>query len=188
MKVRKGLDIEGGNKDEYVLKIHQKIYSQNKAGQVWNQYLVDKLVNVLGFKQSTVDECVFYRGKTLYVLYTEDSILAGPDSKDIYQIIKDMKKSKLDVTIKGDLQDFLRVNTERKLDWSTHLTQPHLIYQILKYLRLEDGWVTTKPTPASSLVILSRNTESEAHDGSFNYCSIIGKLNYMEQATRRDIS
>ena len=116
MKVRKGLDIEGGNKDEYVLKIHQKIYSQNKAGQVWNQYLVDKLVNVLGFKQSTVDECVFYRGKTLYVLYTEDSILAGPDSKDIYQIIKDMKKSKLDVTIKGDLQDFLRVNTERKLD------------------------------------------------------------------------
>jgi hypothetical protein len=45
---------------------------------VWNQYLVTKLIE-LGFKQSRVDECAFYRGETLYVLYTDDSLIAGPD-------------------------------------------------------------------------------------------------------------
>ena len=63
MKVSKSFYIKSGNEDDYVLKIHQNIYSQKQAGRVWNQYLVGKLVNVLGFKQSTVDECVFYRWK-----------------------------------------------------------------------------------------------------------------------------
>jgi hypothetical protein len=41
--------------------------------------------------------------------------LAGPDEKEINQIIKEMKKAKLDITIEGDLQeDFLWVNIERK--------------------------------------------------------------------------
>ena len=56
MKVPKGFEIEGGNEDDYVLKIHQNIYGQKQSGRVWNQYLVLKLVNVLGFKQSTVDK------------------------------------------------------------------------------------------------------------------------------------
>ena len=51
MKVPKGFEIEGGNEDDYVLKIHQNIYGQKQSGRVWNQYLVNKLVNVLGFKQ-----------------------------------------------------------------------------------------------------------------------------------------
>ena len=43
--------------------------------------MVNKLVNELGFKQSKVDERVFYRGQTLYVMYTDDSILDGPSDK-----------------------------------------------------------------------------------------------------------
>jgi hypothetical protein len=37
-------------------------------------------------------------------------------------------------------------------------------------------------------VILKRHTDSEAFDGSFDYRSIIGKLNYLERGTRADIS
>ena len=73
------------------------------------------MVNDLHFKQSKVDECVFYRGKTIYVLYTDDSILASPDQKEIDQIIKDLKKANLNITIEGDLQDFLGVNIDRKM-------------------------------------------------------------------------
>ena len=42
-----------------------------------------------------------------------DSILADPDTKEIYQIIKNLKKSKLGITIKGYLQHFLGVNIKR---------------------------------------------------------------------------
>jgi hypothetical protein len=74
MKVPAGVKIEGGgDAKDYVLKIHRNIYGQKQAGRVWNKYLSNKLVNELGFKQSKVDECVYYRGKTLYVLSTDDS-------------------------------------------------------------------------------------------------------------------
>ena len=124
----------------------------------------------------------------MYALYTDDSILAGPDKAEMDQIIKEMQEAKLDITIEGDLQDFLGVNIERKADGTIHLTQPHLIDQILKDLRLEDENVTTKPIPASSSKLLSRHSESEAFDGSFDYRSVIGKCNYLEKSTRSDIA
>ena len=141
-----------------------KHLQKKQADRVWNKYLVQNLVNVLGFKIFSVNGCVFYRGKTLYILYTDASILAGPDRKEVYHIIKDMKKSKLDITILGDLQDFLWVNIERKLDGSINLNQHHFIDQIIKDLRLEYEQVTTKPSPASSSVLLLHHAESEAHD------------------------
>ena len=149
---------------------------------------MNKLVNELGFKQSKVDECVFYRGQNLYVLYTDDSILDGPSEKEIDQIIKELRKAKLDLTVEGDLEDFLGVNIEKKKYGTIHLTQPHLIDKILKDLRLDNDIVTTKTTPASSSVLLSRNSTSQPHDDSFNYRSVIGKLNYLERGTRSDTS
>jgi hypothetical protein len=69
---------DGDDPKDFVLKLNRNVYGQKQAGRVWNKYLVDKLVNEVGFKQSEVDECVFYKGKMLYVLYTDDSIIAGP--------------------------------------------------------------------------------------------------------------
>ena len=190
MQIPKGfkLDLpEGG--ENHVLKIHRNIYGQKQAGRVWFHYLRDKLVNELKFKQSKVDECVFYRGKTLYVLYTDDSLLAGPDNEEIEQIIKDLKRAKLDITDEGDIQDFLGVNIDMKADGTIHLTQPHLIDQILKDLKFpEDRKVTEKQTPSKSSEILKRDIDGVDFDGSFHYRSIIGKLNYLEKATRSDIA
>ena len=91
----------------------------------------------LNFTQSKIDECIFYRGRTVYMLYTDDSILAGPSMDEIDQIVKDLKKAKLNVTDKGDIQDFLGVNIQHKSDGTINLTQPHLVDQIL--------WMTKHP-------------------------------------------
>lgn len=69
-------------------------------------------------------------------------ILAGPNQSKIEQIIKEMTKANLDITVKGDLQDFLGVNIERKDNGTIHPTQPHLIDKILKDLRLDGEEVT----------------------------------------------
>ena len=125
----------------------------------------------------------------MYVLYTDDSILAGPNLGEIEKAIEDIKKAKLDITIEGDLQDFLGINITRKEDGTIHLAQPHLIDQILKDLALQD---TTKPktTPASSSRLLSRHSDSPSFEENefFNYRSVIGKLNYLEKGTRPDIA
>jgi hypothetical protein len=188
MEIPKGFDLEGANRKDYVLKIHRNIYGQKQAGRVWNQYLVDKLVNKVGFKQSKVDECVFYRGNVIYVLYTDDSILAGPDKAEIDKVIADIKKAKLDITVEGDIQDFLGVNIERKDDGSIHFTQPHLIDKILESMNMTDKKLITKPTPAPSSRILHRHSDSPDFDNSFNYRSVVGMLNYLDKGSRSDIA
>ena len=62
----------------------------------------------------------------MYLLYTNDSILAGPDKDEIAQVIKDLKGANLDVTYEGKMEDFLGINIQRK-DEEIHLTQPHII-------------------------------------------------------------
>ena len=96
MEIPKGVEIDGVPKEQlkdYVLKIHKNLYGQKQAGRVWYQYLADKLVNKVGFVQSKIDECIFYKGSVVYVLYTDDSILAGPDEKEIQKIVQEIKDS-----------------------------------------------------------------------------------------------
>jgi len=188
MRIPKGFTIDGGKGDDYVLKLNRNVYGQKQAGRVWNDYLKEKLTKDLGFVQSKYDECVFFRGKVMYVLYTDDSILAGPDPKEVEKAIEDIKRSGLNITVEGDLQDFLGVNIVRKSDGTIHLTQPHLIDQVLEELRLTGNNVSTKDTPARSSVILRKHEESPPFDGHFNYRSVIGKLNYLERGSRPDIA
>jgi Reverse transcriptase (RNA-dependent DNA polymerase) len=188
MKIPSGFELTDGSPKDWVLKLHRNVYGQKQAGRVWNQYLVHKLTNTLHFVQSKVDECVFYRGSVMYVLYTDDSLLAGPDKKEIDKVIQDLTRAGLNITVEGDIQDFLGVNITKLEDGRVELTQPHLIDQIISDLRMKDDSVKSKPIPAPSSKILGRHPDSQPFDCSFNYRSIIGKLNYLEKATRADIA
>ena len=124
----------------------------------------------------------------LYVVYNDDSLLAGPDKKEIDKIIDELqKKDKLSITVKGHLADVLGVSIDRRLNGTIHLSQPHLIDQILDHLRMNGTSVKLRLTPAASSKLLSRHSDSEPFDNSFNNHSLIGKLNCLKKATRSDI-
>ena len=188
MEIPKGFEIKGANRKEYVLKIHRNVYGQKQAGRVWNKFLVDKLVNEVGFSQSKVDECVFYKGSVIYVLYTDDSILAGPSQREIDQVIADIRKAKLNITEEGDIQDFLGVNIQREDDGRITFSQPHLIDKILGGMGMDSEDLKEKDTPAASSRILHRHTESQDFDQSFDYRSIVGMLNYLEKGSHSDVA
>jgi len=187
MEIPKGFELNGTNTKDYVLKVEKNIYGQKQAGRVWNNHLVQQLKKI-GFEPSKADPCVFTRGRCIYVLYTDDSILCGPTTKEVDQVIEDMKNVKLDITVEGDISDFLGVKIDRRQDGSIALTQPHIIDQILKDLRLDEPNVATKATPAASSTILRKFEMSDDFDGHFDYRSVIGKLNYLEKCTRPDVS
>ena len=129
----------------------------------------------------------FFRGKVMYALYIDDSILGAPTRHELDVAIAAIKDAKLQITLEGDLADFLGVKIERKSPNEIIFTQPHLIDDILHDLGLQhtkDG----KETPAASSQLLTRNDNGADRDKSFHYRSIIGKLNYLEKATRPDIS
>jgi len=186
MQIPKGIKINAPGK--WALRVHKNIYGQKQAGRVWNQHLVDKLVNQVGFKQSKLDECVFYRGNVMYVLCTDDSILAGPDKDELKQVNADIKSAGLDVTEEGDIDDFLGVKIDRVDDDTYHLSQPHLIEQILRDLNLDGENVQTKETPSPLSGVLGAHKSSPEFDGHFHYRSVIGKLNYLEKCSRPDIA
>ena len=67
-----------------------------QAGRVWNQHLVERLLRI-GFKQSQYDECLFYQGNAIYVLYTDISILMGLDEKELNDVIRLLQEQGLDL-------------------------------------------------------------------------------------------
>ena len=83
-----------------------------------------------------------------------DSILGGPTRQELDEAIKAIKDTKLQITLEGDLADFLGVKIERKSPKEIIFTQPYLIDDILNDLGLKhakDG----KETPAASSRILT---------------------------------
>ena len=187
VEIPKGYKLPGASKGEYVLAVKKNIYVQKQAGRVWNQHLVSKLKSV-SFEQSSVDDCVFYKGSVIFVVYVDDSIIAGPVQSEVEAAIEQIKQSGLTLTVEGDLADFLGVNIDRRSDGTIHLTQPNLIDFILDDLNLRGNNVNTKETPAKVKVLLKRHADAEPFDGSFHMRSVIGKLNYLEKSTRPDIS
>ena len=112
-----------------------------------------KLTEDVSFVQSKVDECILYKGNVIYLLYTDDMILAGLDKSEIDEVIEQVRGAKLNITVEGDLQDFLGVHITCEADGSVHFAQPHLIDKILKDLRLDNDKVTTRDVPARPLVL-----------------------------------
>jgi hypothetical protein len=89
--------------------------------------------------QSRFDECVFYYGKTIFLVYTDDTILVGPDEKEIAKIVNTLSKY-FNVEDQGDLSNYLGVNIERRKDRKIEMTQPTLTLSILKDVGLwENG-------------------------------------------------
>ena len=129
----------------------------------------------------------------MYVLYTDDSILAGPNQADLDQAVKDIERSGLKVTHEGTIDDFLGVNIKRE-NGKYHLCQPKLIESILDDLGLNPkknttgNPVKTKPIPMPGNQWLGRHLDSPDFDGHFHFRRAIGKLNFLADSTRGDIS
>jgi hypothetical protein len=79
------------------------------------------------------------------------------------------------------------VHIERREDDTIEMTQPTLIQSILNDLGLKEDSNTTK-LPAPSNRILRAHHESSSHAETWHYRSLIGKLNFLAQSTRPDIS
>ncbi|KAI2507330.1 hypothetical protein MHU86_7050 [Fragilaria crotonensis] len=158
MAIPKGFEVEG----DYVLMLKKNLFGQKQAGRVWNQHLVDKLKEV-GF-------------------------IPRPDDQELEDIIQEMKSVGLNLTVEGDISDFLGVQIDRVNATTFNLSQPHLINDVIKELRLDGKNVAIKKTTGASSKTLTRHLDSPPFDDHFNYRSVIGQMNYLEKCSRLDIS
>jgi Reverse transcriptase (RNA-dependent DNA polymerase) len=169
-----------------VLKLVNNLYGQKQAGRVWNTFLNDGLKKI-GFTQSVNEPCLFWRGTTIIIIYTDDTIVTGPHEEEINQAIKDIGQE-FKITHQQRVKDFLGVKVERDEETGVvTFTQPHLIESILKDVGLCDN-SNHRVTPALSTRILFSHLDSKPHSENWSYRSVVGKLNYLEKSTRPDIA
>jgi Reverse transcriptase (RNA-dependent DNA polymerase) len=115
IEIPKGFELPDGHDEKYcVLNLHQTVYGNKNTGRTWYQYLSQKPIEEVRFVQSNVDECVFYKGMVMYILYTDNLILAGPDQNEILQVISQIQVANLNITVEGDIQDFLGINKHER--------------------------------------------------------------------------
>ena len=184
MELPQGIDTATGNSKDHVLKLLKNIYGQKQAGRVWNSHLVEKLASI-GFHPSLIDDCVFYRGDVIFMVYVDDGIFVGSDDAQLQDIIKEIQGLGLNIEDQGHPADYVGVNINKLRDGSYEFTQRALIDSIIDDAGLQDS--KTKPVPAKVSLQLHAFKDEPVFDLNFNYRSIVGKLNYVAQTTRPDI-
>jgi hypothetical protein len=186
MQLPRGLTFEGVHSSTHCLKLKKNLYGSKQAGRLWNQHLVNGLVNVLKFKQSEVDECVFYRGTRILMICVDDGILCGASASEIRTIIKEMGEL-FNITDEGEIDTHLGVKISRPDPDTIELTQPHLIQQILDDVGMKSN-SKTKDKAAPSSTILRRDLSGDPFIEKWDCRSVVGKLNFLEKSTRPEIA
>ena len=134
-----------------------------------------------------MDECVWYKYETIFFYYVNNDIFMGLDYKVIDRAIKEIEKSGLDIEDKGNIEDYLGANGEDKDNGKIKLTQSQIIDSIINNNHLLKN-TSPRQTPALSTKILRCDAASPPFDKRFNYCAVVGELNFLEKSTRPDIA
>ena len=122
----------------------------------------------------------------LLACYVDNCWLAQPEQSVVEAFLSELQKH-FDIIDEGRLNDFLGVNITKHADGSVELTQPRLIEQILRDLNLQDN-TKVKNTPGWAGHVLQHDKSSPPHKADWHYCSVIGKMNYLEKSTRPEIA
>ena len=176
MELPKGIETRHGNSKDHVLKLLQNINAQKQAGRVWNHHLTAKLLEI-GFTQSLIDNCVFYHGDTIFIVYVDDGTFIGDNDNQIMAIISQLKGLGLKIEDQGHPADYIGVNIKRLKGGGIKFTQQALIDSIIEDVGLKG--TITKPVPAKANKMLLANKDQPIFALDFEYRSVTGKLNYL---------
>jgi hypothetical protein len=185
MNLPKGIQMSNGNRNTHVLKVLNNLCGQKQAGRVWNNHLTSGLVKI-GFVQSKVDECGFYRYGVIFMVYVDDGIFFCINMDKIDQAILELRAAGYDIEDMGDVNDYLGINFESLPGGKVKLSQPHLIDAILRDVKLTPK-DSTRRTP-SRQTMLGRYLKGVKFDRRFNYHAVVGKLNFLEKGSQPEIA
>jgi hypothetical protein len=184
MELPQGIQVTEGDSRDYVLKLMKNIYGQKQAGHEWNKFLVERLSS-LGYMALLIADCVFFKDDIIFMVYVVDGIFLGPDDEQLKQAIRDIQNAGLNIEDQGPPADYVGINIKKTKDGSSEFTQQALIDSII-----QDGGLTnakTNPVLAKVAALLHAHYDAPVFDLNFNYCSVVGKLNYLAQTTCPDI-
>ena len=76
----------------------------------------------IGFQQSLIDECVFYRDDVIFIVYVNDGIFLGPDDHKLIKIIREISKAGLEIEDQGHPADYVSITITKHTNGYIELT------------------------------------------------------------------
>jgi hypothetical protein len=175
MELPAGIHTKHRNSKDHVLKLLANIYKQKQAGHVWNNYLVIKQWGI-NFKQSLIDNCVFYQDDVIFIVYIDDGIFMGLSDKQVRGIINKLQNLKLLIEDQDHPVDYVGDNIKKLNDGVIEMSPRSLLDSIIADVALGNSKVMTVPAKVSE--ILNAHLDKPPFSLNFGYRSVIGKLNY----------
>ena len=83
MELPRGINWPKGiDRNKHCLHVKQNLYGGKDSGRTWYIYLKQGLEK-LGFQALENDSCVFFRGTTILLVYTDDCLIFAPDEASV---------------------------------------------------------------------------------------------------------
>jgi hypothetical protein len=92
-------------------------------------------------------------------------------------------RQRFEITDKGNLDEYLGVKVTWTDGGTIELTQPHFSDSIISDLAFKEN-AKGKNTPAPSTASINQDVNGNDYDKSWDYRSVIGKLNFLEKSTQ----
>jgi hypothetical protein len=186
---RSGVYIEmprGFKEEGKVLKLRKSLYGLKQSPRNFFLHLKSKLESI-GFQNNEeVDPCLFVSEKVVCLVYVDDTLFYSSKQEYIDEAIKKLKEAEMDLEIEGTVAGFLGVHIDRDESQGTvTLSQVGLIKRVIEALGLEQSPVKYTPATTTPLV---KDEDGELPNGTYNYASVIGMLQYLHSHSRPDIT
>jgi len=172
------------NDRTHFIKLKYNLYGCKQAARNWFAHLNKGLIS-LGFTPSKFDPCLYFRHDCILTVYTDDCLIFACQDSTINDLITSLSEIFL-LQDQDDIHDYLGVRVTKDAHTKTiTIQQPGLIQSILQDLNLLHD---SKPKDTPSLGILHPDRSGAPRQDTWNYRSVIGKLNYLAQNTCPNIS
>ena len=188
MKLLADNTIPNVNPLKHLLKLQQYFYGLKDGQVTWHEHIKAGL-KAWHFKQSQVDPCLFIKGQVLLVLYVDNAALFSPSAKALNTEIQSLQTA-FDHTDEGELQDYLGTHFTRHPDGMVESQQYKMINNCLKIIGMgyDNNHIKTHDTPAEAIKILHADQDGEVRKATWNFCAVIGGLNYLQAMTWPDLA
>jgi hypothetical protein len=181
-------DQNHGSKDGVVLKLNKSLYGLVQAPLSWYNHL-QKGLNELDFKVSTLDPGMYYGRGMIIITYVDDTLFFGPDLKAIENVITELEGLGYGLTREeGDENTafaFLGVSIlPDPVTKMLKLTQKGLILKVLAATGMSD--CNSRGSPALSTP-LGTDADGPRRKDDWHYASAIGMLMYLSSNAHPEI-
>jgi hypothetical protein len=171
------------DKPDHCLKLLRSLYGATYSPKLWNQLCEETFVD-MGFVQSRVDKCLYYKKNIFLILYVDDCGISYKNEEDLDEFISELQRRGFKLTKEGTFAEFLGIKYRTDQEGNIHLSQEGLIKKILETTGLTECKPNRTPGRKEPLGL---DPDGPPMTESWSYPSVVGMLLYLSTNCRPDI-